>query len=42
VEKQNVTIVVVEHKRNVIEAFADRIISIKDKRLFFDENHVES
>lgn len=41
-ENQNVTILVVEHKRNVIEAFADRIISIKDKRLFFEENHVES
>lgn len=42
VEKQKVTIIVVEHKRNVIEAFADRIISIKDKRLFFEENHAES
>lgn len=42
VKNQNVTIIVVEHKRNVIEAFADRIISIKDQRLFFEENHVES
>lgn len=42
VEKQNVTIIVVEHKRNVIEAFADRIISIKDKRLFFEDSYADS
>ena len=42
VEKQNVTIIVVEHKRKVIEAFANRIISIKDKRLFFEDNNAES
>jgi branched-chain amino acid transport system ATP-binding protein len=42
VEKQNETIVVVEHKRNVIEAFADKIISIKEKQLFFEDTHVES
>lgn len=41
VEKQDVTIIVVEHKRNVIEAFADRIISIKDKRLFFEDKNAE-
>lgn len=37
VKKQNVTIIVVEHKRDVIEAFANRIISIADKRLFFED-----
>ena len=42
VEKQNVTIIVVEHKRKVIETFANRIISIKDKRLFFEDNNAES
>ena len=41
VDKQNVTIIVVEHKRNVIEAFADRIISIKDKRLFFEDTYAK-
>lgn len=42
VEKKNVTIIVVEHKRNVIEVFSDRIISIKDKRLFFEGTYAES
>ena len=42
VEEKNVTIIVVEHKRNVIEAFADRIISIKNKRLFFEDSYAES
>ena len=36
VADRQVTIIVVEHKRSVIEAFADRIISIKDNRLFFE------
>ena len=42
VEEQCVTIIVVEHKRSVIEAFADRIISIKDKQLFFEDDYAES
>lgn len=42
VDKNNTTIIVVEHKRNAIEAFADRIISIKDKRIFFEDNDAES
>lgn len=42
IDKKNTTIIVVEHKRNVIEAFADRIISIKDKRIFFEDNDAKS
>ena len=42
VKNQLVTIIVVEHKRKVIEAFADRIISIKDTRLFFEDTDAES
>ena len=37
VKEKLVTIIVVEHKRKVIESFADRIISIKDTRLFFED-----
>ena len=42
VEKHNVTIIVVEHKRRIIEAFANRIITIKDKQLYFDDSYAES
>lgn len=40
VNEKDTTIIVVEHKRDVIETFANRIITIKDKQLFFEDNHV--
>ena len=42
VKDRHVTIIVVEHKRKVIEEFADRIILIKNQKVLFEDTDAES